>query len=429
MKGQSMNNIDNRRQILLDTIKNHIHDENPLEDINLFSILKMESKEVSAHSAFLFYIFKPFTINSRRDDKNLRILFHHIMPGQKEPDYIDIHREVTTEFGRVDFLIEYETDSRQNAIVIELKIWAGEQHEQIKRYRNYMVSNSWNPDNIFFLTPDRRESQTGKSNNITLKHQINHALNEIISIRNDYKNYQIIIEQYQKIIDTLTGERFMDELNIIKSSKDIKAIDELYNIKTDALKELLRKFLETLQIKLTSPNGLFDTSTGTKLNARFEKSESFNRSEIDVYYKRGSKSWPVIAYHMNKYYLKSILKESIDDDIEIYYFIEINSYLYTGFTIRKTENDSIISVNISDKLKEILNKIKKVEDKSTPFFNWEYVKCNNYRIRFDGYSEYDGFLRLLDEDSLEFNKNEINKIAMNIKEAFDRDCQLYFDIR
>ena len=138
-----MERLDDCAKNLLDKIT--IIEEFPLEDINLFSILNMENKEVSAHSSFLYYIFKPFIHNNVKDDTHLKILFKKIMKIDCVPDYIDISREVSTDFGRLDFLINYEIKGIKNAIVIELKIWAGEQFEQIERYKTCLLYTSPSP--------------------------------------------------------------------------------------------------------------------------------------------------------------------------------------------------------------------------------------------------------------------------------------------
>lgn len=99
------------RNLLDSIVINKFH---PINDINLFSILKMENKEVSAHSEFLYYIFSPFIDdNGVRDDKNLRELFKVLHDNAAVPDFIDIQKEVPTDFGRLDFLIEYETNEKK----------------------------------------------------------------------------------------------------------------------------------------------------------------------------------------------------------------------------------------------------------------------------------------------------------------------------
>ena len=122
------------RKLLNNFVINKVH---PINDINLFSILNMENKEVSAHSKFLYYIFLPFIDeNGNKDDKNLRELFKQLHPNVAKPDFIDIQQEVVTDFGRLDFLVLYEINGKKDASVIELKIWAQEQPNQISRYKD-----------------------------------------------------------------------------------------------------------------------------------------------------------------------------------------------------------------------------------------------------------------------------------------------------
>ena len=160
---------------LLNDMKSVISSHNPIKDINLFSILGMETKEVSAHSAFLFYVFEPF-IDSVGDNNcdNLKALYDYLKTIKNElpdnPENLYIYREVPCEYGRMDFLIRYNIGCKADAIVIELKIKAGEQEDQINRYRKFLKENDYTEDNIFFLTPDgRRDSTTGDAFAVSLE--------------------------------------------------------------------------------------------------------------------------------------------------------------------------------------------------------------------------------------------------------------------
>ena len=192
-----------RMQDLLYAAKKELKTTDPIQDVNLFSILGMENKEVSAHSAFLYYVFKPFqkADGSGVDDTHLRMLLEILFPDIKEkPAYVDIFREYATDLGRLDFLIIFD----RNAAVIELKIWAGEQPEQISRYRAFMKKNGYSENNIYFLTPGRRESQTWESYNITLKDDIKPLLIEISKKRKqELFSYAAIIDQYIAVIDKI----------------------------------------------------------------------------------------------------------------------------------------------------------------------------------------------------------------------------------
>ena len=232
--------------------------QDPIKNINLFSILGMEHKEVSAHSAFLYYIFKQFNKEDKSiDDINLRLLYN--MLKEKNPDvqypntpkYIHLYKEVSFAYGRLDFLIVYSDDSgeKEDAIIIELKIWAGEQSHQIERYKFYLEDNGYSVKNIFFLTPLRRESITGDSINITLKDDIIPVLKKISDYRSKNIPYITIIKQYIDVITNITGEKEMSDNNVIKSPEDIIALDNLLAYRTEALTKMLSSFLGNVKNK------------------------------------------------------------------------------------------------------------------------------------------------------------------------------------
>ena len=140
-----------RMQTLLADAKKTVRLSNPIKDINLFSILGMENKEVSAHSAFLYYVLKPFVQEDGKvNDHHLRMFLKMLPLNITEPDFVDIYREYPTDFGRLDFLILYGKAGKQDAVVIELKIWAGEQPKQIERYREFLKQKGYSIENILF---------------------------------------------------------------------------------------------------------------------------------------------------------------------------------------------------------------------------------------------------------------------------------------
>ena len=187
-------------EILLKELLDKAHEipetiENPIEDINLFNILGMQNKEVTAHSAFLFYIFKPFyKLDKTVDDENLRDLYdvlkneiegnqHIIIDNNNSSQdlvYIEIFREVAFSDGRLDFLITYENKKGEtNALVIELKIWAGEQENQIQRYEMYLENNGYQNGKVLFLTLLGHDPTTGNAIKISFENSIKIALDII----------------------------------------------------------------------------------------------------------------------------------------------------------------------------------------------------------------------------------------------------------
>ncbi len=426
--------LESQCKTMLQKAKANIKESFPYEDINLFSILNMENKEVEAHSAFLYYIFKPFVFDKKKYDANLRMLLKALLnkSGRQyiEPEYIDISREVATDFGRLDFLINYSINGKDEYFIVELKIWAGEQENQIKRYENYLetICTSENIKNrIFFLTPDKREAETGNAINITLKEDIYNLLDVIKISKSEegYQRYCTVIEQYQSIIEKLTGETFMKNQELFKNVDDIKASQIILKAKDDTVTELLHEFMLSLKDSI-SKNGNF-----IKLNQyviEIEDSNLFEKSNYKSYYRWGTASYPVIPILLDKEKLKPDIKNQIGKETAVYFFVEIESNLYSGITLRSMSNNNIVSSEISKELRQTLSKYDNKAGKTTScFFRWEWIKYENNKINFSDYLDNnEGFLRLLKNDSLEFDEEKIKWIANEIVTILSDEIKTYF---
>lgn len=120
------------------------------ENFNIFSILQMESDEVATHSRFIAELLnrkgkhgqkdkflsnfvKLFVPDSKiRTEKSQVIVEYHIGKVEKEKG------------GRINILIK---DDYSNVIMIENKIYAGEQFNQLLRYHNAFPQGK-----LFYLT-------------------------------------------------------------------------------------------------------------------------------------------------------------------------------------------------------------------------------------------------------------------------------------
>tara|TARA_R110002033_G_scaffold66981_3_gene117968 strand:- start:15462 stop:16664 length:1203 start_codon:yes stop_codon:yes gene_type:complete len=122
------------------------------ENFNVFSILKMESRENDTHSAFLGELLNP------KGSHNFGNVFLQLFLNQIDNTSLDVNNAtVVLEYsigandhvnmtgGRVDIYIK---DSSGNTICIENKIYASDQPNQLKRYVNY--NNAKNT--VYYLT-------------------------------------------------------------------------------------------------------------------------------------------------------------------------------------------------------------------------------------------------------------------------------------
>jgi len=123
------------------------------ENFNVFRILKLESSEVRMHSAFVAELLNPKGSHGQKDIfLNLFIKsfcfkanpIDTISCKVKVEDHIGYISNDKTQGGRIDILV---TDKFNHQIIIENKIYAGDQEHQLTRYFNFS-----NNADIIYLT-------------------------------------------------------------------------------------------------------------------------------------------------------------------------------------------------------------------------------------------------------------------------------------
>jgi hypothetical protein len=182
------------------------------ENFNIFKILKLESSEVRMHSAFLAELLNPNGSHGQKDaflKLFLKSFCFKNNPINSESCKIEVEKhtgfinELGTEGGRIDIVI---TDTKsKHQIIIENKIYAGDQVNQLLRYHKY----SPNADLIYLTLHGKEPSDVSKSE---------------LSIDTDFKCYSYSIhitdwlEQCRKEVAILPiiRESITQYLNLIK---------------------------------------------------------------------------------------------------------------------------------------------------------------------------------------------------------------------
>ncbi|MDB5155386.1 MAG: hypothetical protein JWR50_93 [Mucilaginibacter sp.] len=127
------------------------------ENFNVFRILKIESSEVRMHSAFIAELLNPNGTHGQKDAflklfVNFFCFKENLIDTKsckvKVEEHIGAISEDKTQGGRIDIIV---TDKQRNQIIIENKIYAGDQQHQLTRYYNH----SFNAD-LIYLTLDGR---------------------------------------------------------------------------------------------------------------------------------------------------------------------------------------------------------------------------------------------------------------------------------
>lgn len=215
-------------------------DENKLkqgEYFNIFNIIGKSSDEVNIHSKFLATLLDP------KGDHGCGDVFLKAFLKSIRFDYLayDIkNAEIKSEYdigtisnekgkekgGRIDILITFKCKTKNDekyAIIIENKIYAGDQKNQLLRYKNFAKDKYVNSYQILYLTLNGdRPSKDSVGDDINMDNKDQFYWSEI-SYQKDIKKWlrsiskdklergnestgiKQIIKQYISLIDSLTG--------------------------------------------------------------------------------------------------------------------------------------------------------------------------------------------------------------------------------
>jgi len=131
------------------------------ETFNIFSVLKMERLEVETHSAFIYELINPDGLHSQ-GKKYLDIFMKHVL-GINDFDLSSatVGREEMTHDGRrIDLTIKNE----KYFCVIEMKIDAGDQFQQLVDYKRYADHQGLKTE-LYYLTLDGKAASDASTIN------------------------------------------------------------------------------------------------------------------------------------------------------------------------------------------------------------------------------------------------------------------------
>lgn len=235
------------------------------ENFNIFSVLKMDSKEVRMHSAFIGELLNPKGSHGL-EDKPLKFFIELLNNKFNGKDiindtsnkfildtessvaiiekYIGTTNDDKTEGGRIDIIIE---DKNKNAIIIENKIYAIEQTNQLIRYNNYSKNSPILYLTLFGAAPTSHGNLDENEDyfNISYQNDIKQWLKICLKEAVEFPMLREVIKQYlyliKKLTNQTTNEKMSQEviqsiLNNTESINTSKLIFENYNRALDILK-------------------------------------------------------------------------------------------------------------------------------------------------------------------------------------------------
>ena len=235
------------------------------ENYNIFNDLGFMSDEVHLHSMFLANLLNPKGSHGQRGKfleaflKMLQKSFPAISADSLDLDTANasvevekyIGRQTDSEGGRIDI---YLTDGK-HSIIIENKIYAGDQHHQMLRYWNYGMSQKGDDTDksfvLIYLTLDgcspSKESlgEDLKENDIvclSYKSDIRGWLDRCVELASRTPLVRETINQYISTIDILTNNVMEDNkelFDILSKEENLDAVFDIINSKENLINHII----------------------------------------------------------------------------------------------------------------------------------------------------------------------------------------------
>ncbi|MCY6369415.1 PD-(D/E)XK nuclease family protein [Clostridium ganghwense] len=373
---------------------------------NIFSILNMERFEVKTHSAFIYELLNPQ--GSHNQEKVFLKLFVEKVLKIKDLDYknIIVEREKSIgKYGRLDFSIEND----DILIIIELKIDAGDQDEQLKRYDNYAKTKG-KKYKIFYLNlygDEASEQSTGKGDSkvnykiISFKRHILKWIEACIekvalipNIRESLNQYAILI---RKITNGINGGIEMELKDLLLQGDNLEIADKLIQAVSLAKAEIEFKFWKEVH----------NTITSRMIELNFtddEVSNDFNEEWLEnIIIRRKKKSGEVELYYTYGKYLGKQLKFVIGKD-------GYDNNIYCSIALYDLKEDEW--VKYKKDFKDLADTVEKLGFNKKGIFRYRHL---NYDLNFNN-----KIYKLLDKEEFSKAVESISKEVLEIAEKVSK---------
>lgn len=397
----------------LDLIKRKYDILHSFEDeFNIFSILRNERDEVNLHSKFIGELLK----NRSFGDIFLKFFLEAIeikIDGE-------INKNIYLEYGandngRIDILLKINSKSLKKAVIIENKIDAGDQWQQLERYVKAMKKEGYSKDEITIVyltlagdTPSNYSLgciQDEEVIKLSYKEHIISWIEKCIKEVAVVPSLRETLIQYKKLLEKLTGKgekKMIDELKemILSKEKYLSTAYLIPDILLEIKRDLQYKFWENLKLemeKLNLEEVKFEDEFNTKFD--FDKIKKFYTNLKD-----------------KKYYGIMYEIKELKDGSKLYLRIEVDYNIYWG--LRVIDKDGNSNKNLSGE--HLKKSLKEFGFKATDWWlGWKHCYLDETSLETVDFNKLDSKLAsiLRDEDKL---KKLIESIVLGIKKDLDK---------
>jgi hypothetical protein len=277
------------------------------ENFNVFRVLKIHSDEVRMHSALLGELLNPHASHGQKD-VFLKLFIEqynkvgstnlHINNFNTHEAQVDIEKHIGAkteiEGGRIDILI---TDNKGKKIIIENKIYAGDQEHQLVRYFKHDETSNLcyltldgkapNDESIKYTNPKTKQVEidlTGKFVQLSYEHDILNWLEQCLKEAVKHSMLRETIAQYINLIKFLTNQstnQIMEQEIIHVILKDENNLEMALQI-ADSKEEILSNLITVLEAQLGELAAKYDLKVRDYKGSRYELYSGFKLSSSDL---------------------------------------------------------------------------------------------------------------------------------------------------
>lgn len=359
------------------------------DNFNVFRVIELTSDEVRLHSKFLAELLNPKGSHGQGSKfLDLFIQQFDIKNVDSETSKVSVEESIgnktTTTGGRIDILIE---DTNKHTIIIENKIYASDQENQLLRYYNY------SRDNIFYLNLDGSDPSENsyqdleKDKHFKIISYEYDILNWLENCKKESVSLPLLregIAHYINLIKHLTGQSnntTMDKeiIDLLATPQNIKTAIKIENSIKGAKSKIQWNFWKQLREEFKSRDiTLLEESKSERV---------VSEGKVKDYYsnKRNKKNYGLWT---------QILK--IDDTI-IYFGIELGENIYFGFRAGQKENWKISDKAEYEEIRHLIKEIDTKYQSTERWLGWKYVTP---QLNFKEFNTTDVF-NLADRNNLE----------------------------
>ena len=389
-------------------------------DFNVFDLIINPYDEVHLHSRMIYSI-----LTERKFQKQFLMSFLNSIDVSLSDDVsfsdlknISVEKEKAISNGRVDLFISFKIKNISYNVLIENKLLAGDQPEQMDRYLSYMNSSYPNDNNyVCYLTLDGSapsEDSTKRLNEIKLisyDSEIMSWIEDCIKIASREPGVREVLIQYSSLLEKLTGKDvdFILELKeyLLKEPENFIIANSMIPALNDAKAELQLRFWKKLEESLDVMFENFPNINYKKMNMNKDLGnlhQFYSKSKINALYKSKSGACYGINYSLD-------ITKYIGD---VVFRVEYNKSDGVFYGLKKFEEKKLDEN--SEEYKIFSDKFKPYEFKTSPWwFVWKYINLNGKRFNFLNMDKDLSYL-LLDENKLD---SFIKSVTSEIKSFID----------